>query len=88
MHCIDLSCTLYWCFADDAEICTEEAYVGPYGAGRCRTGCGELSQALYKVPAALLRPAGSGQLNTVVLLEEAGGSPAGLKLHQVFMTSA
>lgn len=73
--------------ADDADKCTEEAYTGPYCAGRCRTGCGELSQTLYKVPAGVLHPSGSGQLNTVVFLEEAGGNPAGTTLQQVYMTT-
>ena len=43
--------------ADDAAQCTSEAYVGGYSAERCRTGCGALSQALYKLPVGLLHSA-------------------------------
>jgi hypothetical protein len=39
------------------------------------------------VPAGVLHPAGSGQLNTVVFLEEAGGNPSGTTLQQVYMTT-
>ena len=44
-------------FAEDAAQCTSTAYVGGYSAERCRTGCGSLSQALYKVPVGLLHTA-------------------------------
>jgi hypothetical protein len=71
---------------DDAAQCTSETYAGGYSAQKCRTGCGALSQALYKLPAALLRT--DGAANTVVFLEEAGGSPAGTTLQEVFMVEA
>ena len=42
------------CTTEDAAECTSESYVGGYEVSRCRTGCGSLSQTLYKLPAALL----------------------------------
>ncbi len=44
-------------FAEDTAQCTSASYVGGYSAERCRTGCGSLSQALYKVPVGLLHSA-------------------------------
>jgi hypothetical protein len=75
---------------DDAEACTSESYVGGYSANRCRTGCGGLSQALYKLPAALLVPSATGEgggENSLVFLEEVGGSPAGVQLVTVTMST-
>ncbi|KAF0930361.1 hypothetical protein E2562_032199 [Oryza meyeriana var. granulata] len=42
-------------------------------AQKCLTGCGEPSQRLYHVPRSFLR---SGEPNTLVLFEEAGGDPS------------
>lgn len=40
------------------EQCSSSAYSGAYTDSRCRTGCGERSQSLYKIPVGLLHPAG------------------------------
>ena len=42
--------------SDQAE-CSSAAYTGPYVDSRCRTGGGERSQSLYKIPTGLLHPA-------------------------------
>ena len=42
----------------DAAQCTSATYAGSYSSEKCRTGCGELSQGLYKLPSALLHPSG------------------------------
>lgn len=75
-------------FLEDSAKCTSETYSGGYSAEKCRTGCGDLSQTLYKVPTGILFPAGSEKANTIVFLEEAGGTPEGVKLQRVFMEDA
>lgn len=37
------------------ETCESETYTGSYNADSCRSGCGEPSQRLYKIPQGLLR---------------------------------
>lgn len=54
----------YWDIAAAAsgcqglEQCSSAAYTGPYSDSRCRTGCGERSQSLYKIPPGLLHSVG------------------------------
>ena len=50
----------YWSIMAEGQCnddCSSENYVGEYNANRCRTGCGEMSQSLYKVPYGLLHSA-------------------------------
>lgn len=83
----------YWTVAASAEsgigceICLEETYTGSYSGDRCRSGCGALSQRFYRVPAAWLNmPTSSGDAtNTVVFLDEEGGTPDGVQLVQMKM---
>ena len=42
----------------DSEQCKSQSYTGAYAEPRCRTGCGERSQVLYKIPLGVLRPVG------------------------------
>mmetsp|Transcript_5604 Transcript_5604/g.6116 ORF Transcript_5604/g.6116 Transcript_5604/m.6116 type:complete len:801 (-) Transcript_5604:197-2599(-) len=53
-----------------SEDCSSESYTGAYNADRCRTGCGEPSQRLYKVPVDVLNSVHSGLPNSVVVTEE------------------
>jgi len=59
---------------NDADQCTSESYVGNYGAEKCRTGCGEPSQSLYKLPLEYLYPLDNPNVdkNVIVVLEESG----------------
>ncbi|KAF8670752.1 hypothetical protein HU200_050417 [Digitaria exilis] len=70
--------------AADMDVCHVCDYRGKYKAEgdgiRCLTGCGEPSQRFYHVPRAFLR---SGEPNTLVLFEEAGGDPARAAFHTV-----
>jgi hypothetical protein len=40
--------------SNTCEVCTSESYTGGYNADKCRTGCDEMSQSLYKIPYGLL----------------------------------
>jgi hypothetical protein len=70
------------------DDCSSASYVGAYNANRCRTGCGEMSQSLYKIPFGLLHSVDSGELNTVTFFEEGRGTPAGVGLVSVSMESS
>jgi hypothetical protein len=54
----------YWGILSSSEgcqgqqQCSSAAYTGPYSDSRCRSGCGERSQSLYKIPLGLLHPSG------------------------------
>ncbi|XP_078438896.1 beta-galactosidase 2-like isoform X2 [Wolffia australiana] len=51
-------------------------YAGWYDESKCQTGCGDPSQRWYHVPRAWMREKG----NLVVVLEEWGGEPAGIRM--------
>lgn len=40
----------------DCEVCDELTYSGSYSGGKCRRGCGEMSQRYYKIPYQFLYP--------------------------------
>ncbi len=40
------------------SVCTSEDYAGSYNNDNCRSGCGEMTQRLYKIPGGLLYPSG------------------------------
>ena len=52
----DIKATTSGCQSD--EQCSSASYTGAYVDSRCRTGCGERSQSLYKIPLGLLHSAG------------------------------
>mmetsp|Transcript_27947 Transcript_27947/g.47203 ORF Transcript_27947/g.47203 Transcript_27947/m.47203 type:complete len:770 (+) Transcript_27947:44-2353(+) len=79
----DIKATTSGCQGD--AQCSSAAYTGAYADSRCRTGCGERSQSLYKIPLGLLHSAGSTEPNTIVILDEFGSSPEGLSVKQVVM---
>ncbi|KAJ0969007.1 hypothetical protein J5N97_021884 [Dioscorea zingiberensis] len=60
--------------------CNQCDYRGSYNAdNNCRTGCGEAAQQWYHVPRSFLK----GELNTLVLFEEAGGEPYSVNFQTV-----
>lgn len=67
------------------EVCTSESYTGSYNAERCRSGCGDLSQSLYKIPYGLLLPH-TGSVNTIVFMDEFGGRPDEIIFQSIAMT--
>ena len=67
------------------ECLTDQmSWVGDYAPTRCVSGCGEPSQSFYKLPYSWLKAEGDEE-NTLVLFEEMGGDPAGVKLGKVAM---
>ena len=70
----------YWDIRATQSRCEPCDYRGSYGPDKCRYDCEEASLRLYHVPRQWLAPV--GQDNTLVVLEERGGDPAGVALLQ------
>lgn len=80
----------------DCEVCDELTYSGSYSGGKCRRGCGSMSQRYYKVPYQFLYPISryfnllllllsiyvifSGKKNELIIFDEYNGSPDGIQL--------
>ncbi|KAG9130072.1 hypothetical protein Leryth_012825 [Lithospermum erythrorhizon] len=56
--------------------CGECSYAGTYDEKKCLNYCGQPSQTWYHVPRSWLKPSG----NLLVVFEEWGGDPSGIKL--------
>ncbi len=69
----------------NCEVCDELTYVGGYSGGRCRDGCGEMSQRYYKVPYNWLHSPESGLTNELLVFDEFGGTPEGIRLVNIEM---
>ena len=70
----------YWDIRATQSRCEPCDYRGSYGPDKCRYDCEEPSLRLYHVPRQWLAPAGDD--NTLLVLEERGGDPAGIALLQ------
>ncbi|PKA53215.1 Beta-galactosidase 7 [Apostasia shenzhenica] len=60
-------------------------YRGNFKSESCQTSCGEPAQRWYHVPRSFLK---DGELNTLVLFEEAGGNPANVSFQTVTVGTA
>nr|GMD86287.1 beta-galactosidase-like [Ipomoea batatas] len=58
--------------------CGKCTYTGFYSETKCLTQCGQPSQRWYHVPRSWLKPSG----NVLVVFEEWGGDPKGIKLNR------
>ena len=70
----------YWDILATQSECAVCDYRGSYSDSKCRYGCGEPSLRFYHVPRQWLAPV--GQQNSILVLEERGGDPAGVALLQ------
>jgi len=68
---------------EGCNACDEMDYTGGYDADMCRTGCGELSQTVYKLPSIWFKESGENEL--VLFIEEAGEGAAALKIVDIGM---
>ena len=68
---------------EGCNICDEMEYNGQYEAARCRTGCGELSQTVYKLPSIWFNKEEENEL--LLFVEEAGEGDMEVKIVDVKM---
>jgi hypothetical protein len=68
---------------EGCNACDEKDYTGGYEAARCRTGCGELSQTVYKLPSIWFNKGGENEL--LLFVEEAGEGDVEVKIVDVKM---
>eukprot|EP00520_Triparma_pacifica_P009069 CAMPEP_0118647164 /NCGR_PEP_ID=MMETSP0785-20121206/8461_1 /TAXON_ID=91992 /ORGANISM="Bolidomonas pacifica, Strain CCMP 1866" /LENGTH=754 /DNA_ID=CAMNT_0006539241 /DNA_START=34 /DNA_END=2298 /DNA_ORIENTATION=+ len=69
---------------EGCNACDETEYSGGYAASRCRTGCGELSQTVYKLPSIWFKAAGE-ENELLLFVEEAGEGDVDVKVVDVGM---